>query len=116
MTYQPDSSNPDDGISAEGQLELGFDVDEEHTKLLIYRHAFAAATDRLEFVADLVEAFSRITASHPAGPGDAASPEPTLIEMIDRASTELMMHQAGCRSAIVALSQPIQRSLSEFVT
>jgi hypothetical protein len=115
MTEQLQSSDPDHGTKAQAELELALDVDEEHTKLLIYRHAFAAASSRDDFVAELVEAFSRITAPHDGGPDSSPNPAPMLVEMIERASTELMMQQAACRSAIVALSQPIQRSLSEFV-
>jgi hypothetical protein len=87
-------------------------VDEEHTRLVIYRRARAAADERVAVVA---EAGARLTQLAGHAPDEAAPPGLTFSEGIGLASTELMMSQSTYRAAQRTLTHPVQLSLRDFL-
>jgi hypothetical protein len=101
-------------VSAGGPVEPGLAVDEELTKLLIYRHAFAAADDRLELVSAVRDRLAQVIGA--SGPDDDGPPGfVSFPEGIDAVSTEMMMGQASYRAASLALASPVRLSLQEFL-
>jgi hypothetical protein len=89
------------------------DIDDEHTRLLTYRRAAAAATERIEELTVLLDGLAPVLAL-PAGAVD--EPEAvSLVDAITAASTEQMMNQATFRAALGTLASPVQRSLLAFV-
>jgi hypothetical protein len=87
-------------------------IDEEHTKLVIYRRAYAAADERFAAV-DEVGARLIQLAGH--APAEAIPAGLTFSEGIGLASTELMMSQSTYRAAVRSVVDPVQLSLRDFL-
>jgi hypothetical protein len=87
-------------------------IDEEHTKLVIYRRAHAAADERF---AAVNEVGARLTQLAGLAPADVSPAGLTFSEGIGLASTELMMSQSTYRAAARTVVDPVQLSLRDFL-
>lgn len=87
-------------------------IDEEHTRLVIYRRAHVAAEERAAVVAEVA---ARLTELAGHASADAKPAGLTFSEGIGLASTELMMSQSTYRAAARTVSDPVQLSLRDFL-
>jgi hypothetical protein len=101
-------------MSVGGSIEPALGIDEEHTRLLIYRNLRATADERLTLVSAVRDRLAQVIGA--SGPDDDGPPGfVSFPESIDAASTEMMMGQASYRAASLALAGPVRRSLQEFL-
>jgi hypothetical protein len=91
------------------------DIDEEHTRLLTYRHAAAAASARISLLDELLGRLRPVLATPgvQAG-GDLGSS--SLVDAIAAAVTTEIVNQASFRAAVGTLVSPVQQSLLVFVS
>jgi hypothetical protein len=87
-------------------------IDEEHTRLVIYRRAHAAADERVALV---LEVGARLTELAGAELPDVTSAGLTFSEGIGLASTALMMSQSTYRAAVRTVADPVQLTLRDFL-